>query len=403
MIRWNPAGKHIIIERPEQLTLHVLPSVYRQSRFASFSRQLHVSPPYFLLPAPSVRSYLRLSADLWLHTHRQPPQIRPRHRRSRRLHVVSVFPCHSRCQLLALTACMTAHPTLNRHSPPEVVKNFKRRVPPRLPKPRKRVSEQQIANAAPRSPTGLGSGVHLSTLSDDMDQSYKASRDRGSSAPDSYTPLPPQPGNSLAPKIYSRQCLPPLIVPYDPSFPHGMYSKSPHSLLPIPSAENGSSGYSPMPHSSSNRDLMINPSQYPSAQRNLRSFSSVSSGSSSAASGSLSSLLNPSNSNYPPARPTITNYASSLLSMPQSTLSLSPDSRPATDHIVSSIGCPTPYDHIVGREYSSPLNPVDEEHSMHCSRSPSVDLDMNLKSSQTDFAYMGGSSLMEDGAFNTVS
>ena len=41
MIRWDPAGDHIIVERPEQLALHVLPSVYRQSRFASFSRQLN--------------------------------------------------------------------------------------------------------------------------------------------------------------------------------------------------------------------------------------------------------------------------------------------------------------------------------------------------------------------------
>lgn len=42
MIRWDAAGEHIIVERPEQLALHVLPSVYRQSRFASFSRQLNV-------------------------------------------------------------------------------------------------------------------------------------------------------------------------------------------------------------------------------------------------------------------------------------------------------------------------------------------------------------------------
>jgi hypothetical protein len=42
MIRWDAEGKHIIVERPEQLALHVLPSIYRQSRFASFSRQLNV-------------------------------------------------------------------------------------------------------------------------------------------------------------------------------------------------------------------------------------------------------------------------------------------------------------------------------------------------------------------------
>jgi hypothetical protein len=50
MIRWDPAGEHIIVERPEQLALHVLPSIYRQSRFASFSRQLNVGPFPFLLP-----------------------------------------------------------------------------------------------------------------------------------------------------------------------------------------------------------------------------------------------------------------------------------------------------------------------------------------------------------------
>lgn len=43
MIRWDPKGEQIIVERPEQLALHVLPSIYRQSRFASFSRQLNVS------------------------------------------------------------------------------------------------------------------------------------------------------------------------------------------------------------------------------------------------------------------------------------------------------------------------------------------------------------------------
>lgn len=45
MIRWDPKGEQIIVERPEQLALHVLPSIYRQSRFASFSRQLNVRPP----------------------------------------------------------------------------------------------------------------------------------------------------------------------------------------------------------------------------------------------------------------------------------------------------------------------------------------------------------------------
>lgn len=35
MVQWDPAGEHIIVERPEQLALHVLHSVYRQSRSRS--------------------------------------------------------------------------------------------------------------------------------------------------------------------------------------------------------------------------------------------------------------------------------------------------------------------------------------------------------------------------------
>lgn len=56
MIRWDPAGEHIIVERPEQLALHVLPSVYRQSRFASFSRQLNVSRASLRHPISSCAS-----------------------------------------------------------------------------------------------------------------------------------------------------------------------------------------------------------------------------------------------------------------------------------------------------------------------------------------------------------
>lgn len=50
MIRWDPNGEQIIVERPEQLALHVLPSIYRQSRFASFSRQLNVRLSLFAAP-----------------------------------------------------------------------------------------------------------------------------------------------------------------------------------------------------------------------------------------------------------------------------------------------------------------------------------------------------------------
>lgn len=61
MIRWDPAGEHIIVERPEQLALHVLPSVYRQSRFASFSRQLNVSRTFASSSPPA--------------KHRHPPEL----------------------------------------------------------------------------------------------------------------------------------------------------------------------------------------------------------------------------------------------------------------------------------------------------------------------------------------
>src|SRR6267154_6787996 len=49
-----------------------------------------------------------------------------------------------------------AHPTLNRHSPPEVVANFKRRVPPRLPKPRKRDTQEPPTIPPPRTAIGMG-------------------------------------------------------------------------------------------------------------------------------------------------------------------------------------------------------------------------------------------------------
>ena len=58
MIRWDNAGEHIIVERPEQLALHVLPSVYRQSRFASFSRQLNVSRrPVYVIASTAALFY----------------------------------------------------------------------------------------------------------------------------------------------------------------------------------------------------------------------------------------------------------------------------------------------------------------------------------------------------------
>ncbi|KIY49541.1 hypothetical protein FISHEDRAFT_6713, partial [Fistulina hepatica ATCC 64428] len=90
-----------------------------------------------------------------------------------------------------------SHPTLNRNSPPEVVANFKRRVPPRIPKPRKR--EPELTIPPPRTALGLGPG------SLPMAKQAMVSRPRGFSSPGTYPP-----------SFYGsqpRQQLPPLNVP----------------------------------------------------------------------------------------------------------------------------------------------------------------------------------------------
>ena len=68
MIRWDPVGEHIIVECLEQLALHVL-SVHHQLRFASFSRQLHVSPYFYRLYA-ALSSPSRFPAYGWRDVHR---------------------------------------------------------------------------------------------------------------------------------------------------------------------------------------------------------------------------------------------------------------------------------------------------------------------------------------------
>jgi len=54
-----------------------------------------------------------------------------------------------------LTHAPVAHPTLRRNSPADVIANFKRRVPPRLPKPRKRPEDSALTSGAPRSAVSL--------------------------------------------------------------------------------------------------------------------------------------------------------------------------------------------------------------------------------------------------------
>src|SRR6266699_7055092 len=78
-----------------------------------------------------------------------PPSMTPTHQ----LGVSCPFTSTALC--LPTRSCirdLLSHPTLNRHSPPEVVASFKRRVPPRLPKPRKRPDvDQHSAIPPPRS------------------------------------------------------------------------------------------------------------------------------------------------------------------------------------------------------------------------------------------------------------
>ena len=158
-------------------------------------------------------------------------------------------------------APLLAHPTLNRHSPPEVVANFKRRVPPRLPKPRKNNPEvPQIP--PPRSAIGTGP-VPFSMPTGDLSP-YKGGRARGFSAPGSYTPLS-QPGAAGWGASYPRSTLPPLSVPSDPPLSsHGsIYGHSSHTLH-TPSDDTQSSAFGSMNYSSSGRDAMMLPS--PSSQ-----------------------------------------------------------------------------------------------------------------------------------------
>lgn len=320
MIRWDPAGEHIIVERPEQLALHVLPSVYRQSRFASFSRQLNI---YGFMRKVNLRNV-------------DPAIDDP-------------------------DASTWSHPTLNRHSPPEVVANFKRRVPPRLPKPRKRDNE------VPSIPPPRSAIAQQGTT-----------RARGFSAPGSFTPLN-QPGAAGWGTSYPRGTLPPLTVPSDPplSSHGGMYSHSAHSahtLHPITPTEEtpSSASFSPINYGGQGRDSMMLPSpssQYGYSEQTAQGgWFSPNSAASSHSSGSLSSLLNPSsnvNSGYSnPSRPqppqinTYTSYSSVPMSRSHhSAAPLSPESRPTSGYSVSSMSS-MQYDdspqHYSHHDYSRP-------------------------------------------------
>ncbi|KAL0581984.1 hypothetical protein V5O48_000042 [Marasmius crinis-equi] len=234
MIRWDPQGEHIIVERPEQLALHVLPSIYRQSRFASFSRQLNI---YGFMRKVNLRNV-------------DPAIDDP-------------------------DASTWSHPTLNRHSPPEVVANFKRRVPPRLPKPRKRDLHDQQLIPPPRSAMPSGGPPSPSKINPIPPSLPIVTRARGFSAPGSFAPAwataSAQSGNA-----YPRSSIPPLTVPGG--------SES-HSYPDDPASPTSPSYTSHYHHQNS---YGSNP--YPDVSSNQ--WFGTANGSSS--SNSLSSLLNPS-------------------------------------------------------------------------------------------------------------
>ncbi|THV03267.1 hypothetical protein K435DRAFT_774963 [Dendrothele bispora CBS 962.96] len=213
-----------------------------------------------------------------------------------------------------------SHPTLNRHSPPEVVANFKRRVPPRVPKQRKREQDQQLIPPPPRSAIGVGP-VSLTGPPNGLGPAKipgHVGRARGFSAPGSFSP----PSTGWGTPNYPRS-IPPLTVP---SESHAMsYSHHPIS----PSDDSTSSSYS----------------SYSSP------YDSASQWAPSSHNGSLSSLLNPSSNHHhdvyshPSSRPTPTintavhstsSYNSPFSSMPMdhSASSLSPEthSRPPTGY-----------------------------------------------------------------------
>ncbi|KAF8319558.1 uncharacterized protein EI90DRAFT_2629997 [Cantharellus anzutake] len=237
MIRWDAKGEQIIVERPEQLALHVLPSVYRQSRFASFSRQLNI---YGFMRKVNLRNI-------------DPAIDDP-------------------------DASTWSHPTLNRHSPPEVIAGFKRRVPPRIPKAKKQqegiptasspykplvgsISKPiapPLTNPAVRLPTNgrprgfsASAAMHPNVSSPQPQQiprQFSSQLPASSADANPYTLHPistpalsnpySQPQNSKAwSHSYGRNALPPLTIPPDVSSLQG--TPAPASYSPYPAAGYG--------------------------------------------------------------------------------------------------------------------------------------------------------------------
>ncbi|KAJ1310891.1 hypothetical protein OPQ81_009406 [Rhizoctonia solani] len=286
MIRWDTAGEQIIVERPEQLALHVLPSIYRQSRFASFSRQLNI---YGFMRKVNLRNV-------------DPAIDDP-------------------------DASTWSHPTLNRNSPPEVVANFKRRVPPRLPKPRKR-DQLDMSRVGPGS-LAPGLTVPSSTHPMSLGMAQGTAHLQPAGQPQPYYNVPPP--QKWGGASYGGS-LPPLTVPGEHSYgsSYGRHIDDPHA------SPYGHSGQYPPHHSSQQLPVLRDPAfQYPGygtgapgsgADTSSWSFLPPASSLTSGHSGSLSSLLNPSANSGSYARPPSSGGFGHG----------SPDSRPNTGYSVAS-------------------------------------------------------------------
>lgn len=281
---------------------------------------------------------------------------------------------------LTCFALDTAHPTLNRHSPADVVANFKRRVPPRIPKSKKRAEEAAAAAQAPRPNVGL---APMAPMYDQLSYPLKRAdanfynrggRARSFTTPGSFTPLS-QGGAVGWGTSYPRSSIPPLDVPGQPHHMpqgamfgghHAPYGHSSHHQLSP--ADDQPPFNSMPPYQNSGRDLMLPSQQYPYQEQSNWSFGSLGPGpnSQSHSGGSLSSLLNPSSGGgggY--ARPSLNTYGSSFASMPPQgnhSPSSPTDSRPNTGYSVSSVtSVGGGYDdvkpgHPFAHEYSRPVS-----------------------------------------------
>ena len=265
-----------------------------------------------------------------------------------------------------------AHPTLTRHSPPEVVANFKRRVPPRLPKPKRRETDPAPGPAYPAQRNNPPMGpvpLPASSMPQRPPPVNGNPRPRGLSTPGSYSPLnqngAPTAGwgstdvfpSVSGPGTMRGTSLRPLTVPSDPPMNSHLYSHSSHIQGLSPADETPPStagGYGSMPHYPShgqNRG-MIPEQQFAYGMDSNPAWPSNTTPSHSA---SLSSLLNPSSQNgssYPRGAPGQMSYPSHFTHGPGQH---SPDSRPTTGYSVISAYDETasPTSHA-GFDYSRP-------------------------------------------------